>query len=584
MLVALFCALLLAIRFIVFPNINAYRDNIAVKLSSELGHPVAIDAIATGWDGWNPKLTISGFAIRDSANAAGPPALLLPRVQLVVAWTSLLVADLQLKELSIDRPELSIRRTPDGLLHVAGLAVDPEAGGDTSPVTAWLLRQREIVVRDALVAWDDQLHDAPQLVLDRVTLRVERSFGRHRFGLVGSPPAALASPLDLRGEIAAGSSDDWNQVKGNFYLRVDYADVARWREWFPFLHQVESGKGALRVWLEVAGGKASDVIADVELTEVRARLAKDLPKLDLAHLGGRIMWKATADQRQFSTRRLAFRTMRGLELEPATLSLAWKEAADGSITGGSLNFDKLGVAPLSSLAEHLPLKDEWRRNLATYALRGNVSNGSLVWQGPPEAPATYSGRGEFAGFGLAASEALPGASGVSGSFTFDHTRGDLRLDSRNLRVLLPRVFADAVVFDTASGKVGWTKGEQGIRLSFDDVRFTTPYTSGTASGTWRSRPKGPGALDLKAALTRADAPHLYRYLPLTLDAHVRDWLRLGIKEGKATDVKIVLAGDLAEFPFTDPKRGQFLVSFDVDDASARLCRRLAGPERHRGRR
>ena len=69
-----------------------------------------IDAIAAGWDGWNPMLAVSGVAIRDRANADGPPVLLLPRVDATIAWTSLLALDLRLRELSIERPQLSVRR------------------------------------------------------------------------------------------------------------------------------------------------------------------------------------------------------------------------------------------------------------------------------------------------------------------------------------------------------------------------------------------------------------------------------------------------------------------------------------------
>ena len=565
--VVLFCALLLAIRFVVFPNIDTYRDQIAAILASELGQPVGIDAIETGWDGWNPKIAISGLAIRDPANPTGPPALLLPRVELAVAWTSLLVADLRLKELTIERAQLAIRRGADGSLHVAGIEIDPTVHSDTSPATAWLLRQREIVVRDALVTWDDQLRQAPQLVLDRVTFRVEQSFGRLRFGLVGEPPAALASPLEFRGEISASSVNDWRQGQGRFYIQLDYADVALWREWIPLLQPVESGKGALRVWFDVDAGKPTAATADIELTDVRMRFAKELPQLDLAHVGGRVMWKADGGRHDFSAKNLTFRTTEGQELEPATLALGWNEDAAGAITGGALTFDRLEMAPLSALASHLPLQDHWRRNLATYALRGNVSSGKFSWQGPPDAPSRFSGSGAFAQFGFEASEALPGLSGVSGSFTFDETRGDLKLNSRDMRVAVPRVFAEPLLFDTATGKVNWSKGEQGLRLAFDDVRFATPHTSGSANGTWRSRTQGPGVLELKAQLGRAEAPHLYRYLPLTLDAHVRDWLRLGITRGTATEVKIALAGDLAQFPFADPKRGQFQVSFKVGGAS-----------------
>ncbi len=66
-LVATFCIALLAIRYVVFPAIDDYREPIAQRLAAELGQPVTIDAIAGGWDGWNPKLTITGLAIRDRA-------------------------------------------------------------------------------------------------------------------------------------------------------------------------------------------------------------------------------------------------------------------------------------------------------------------------------------------------------------------------------------------------------------------------------------------------------------------------------------------------------------------------------------
>ena len=565
LLVALFCALLLVIRYLVFPNIDAYRDQIAAKLAAQLGQPVAIEAIDTGWDGWNPRLAISNVAVRDAADPSGPPVLFLPRVQFVVAWTSLLVADLRLTELAIERPRLSIRRDAQGHLHFAGIKIDASTRDDSpSPVTEWLLRQREINVSDALVTWDDQLRSVPQLVLDHVSFRVQQRFGRLRFGLVGQPPSALASPIDFRGEISSGTANDWKTAKGHFYIHLEYADVALWREWIPPLRPIESGKGALRVWFDIEAGVPTNVTADVELADVRTRLAKDLPQLDLARMSGRILWHASPGKRELGARNLAFLLPGGEQLAPVTFSLAWNEDPDGAITAGTLSFDQLDIAPLSTLAEHLPLKETWRQNIASYALRGRVSQGKLAWRGPPDEPTGLSGSGTFFQVGLAASESLPGATGVSGNLTFDEMHGDLKFDSRDMRISLPRVFAEPLIFDTASGSVGWTRGKDGLGLTFDGIRFATPHTSGAASATWRARPKGPGVLDLKATLNRAQAQHVYRYLPLTLDPHVRDWLRLSIKDGVASDVKMVIAGDLAEFPFADAKRGKFGVTFKVN--------------------
>ena len=94
---ALFCALLLAVRFVVFPRVEDYRDDLTAALSRQLQQPVEIDRLATGWDGWNPKLVIHGFRVRTGAAAASSPLLDLPQVELVVAWTSLPLLDLRLK-------------------------------------------------------------------------------------------------------------------------------------------------------------------------------------------------------------------------------------------------------------------------------------------------------------------------------------------------------------------------------------------------------------------------------------------------------------------------------------------------------
>src|SRR5687768_1670005 len=83
--VALFCTLLLALRFVVYPRIEAHHGDIAALLSRELGRPVEIDSIRTGWDGWNPKLVVHGLRIRDGSQA-GDPVLDLPGVSGIVSW------------------------------------------------------------------------------------------------------------------------------------------------------------------------------------------------------------------------------------------------------------------------------------------------------------------------------------------------------------------------------------------------------------------------------------------------------------------------------------------------------------------
>jgi uncharacterized protein (TIGR02099 family) len=566
-LVGVFCALLLAVRFVVFPQVESHRAQIAAYLSSKVGQTVEIDSIATGWDGWNPRLSIRGVHIRDRAGLRTTPLLELPRVDLIVAWTSLPLVELRLRELIVDGPRLSVRRDAHGRLRIAGIAIEPDQPTDDTAMTDWLLRQREIVVRNALIVWDDELRNAPQLVLDQVQIRLERTFGHHRFGLTGTPPAELAAPLDLRGDIVSVDPADWQRVLGRFYLRLDYADVAAWREWLPLPLPVESGKGALRMWVDVAGGQPRDVVADLELADVDARLAQDLPPLGLTHLAGRIRWKHDDRQRTLSTRALTFQTNDGAVLPPTDLTLALDDDDAQSVVAGKLAFPRLDLAPLTAVAAHLPLPERLRHDLARFAPRGTLIDGKLTWQGDPEAPRAFTASGAFERLGVNAQELFPGADGVTGSFAATEGGGSLKLASRALSVALPHVFAEPLALDSAIGNVSWKRASETLSVTVGDLAFANAHGAGTASGTWHSLPNGPGAIDLRAQLNRMNAENVHRYMPLRLNERVREWVHRALIKGTAADAQLVLKGNLADFPFAQNRGGQFLVTAKAQGAS-----------------
>ena len=97
--VVLACLILLGVRYVVLPQLDSHRDDVAALLARELGHRVEIDGISTAWDGWNPKLDVRGLRVRERAGA--PTLIDLPEVSAVVSWTSLLVGEVRLRSLRI---------------------------------------------------------------------------------------------------------------------------------------------------------------------------------------------------------------------------------------------------------------------------------------------------------------------------------------------------------------------------------------------------------------------------------------------------------------------------------------------------
>ena len=214
------------------------------------------------------------------------------------------------------------------------------------------MRQPQVVVRDALVAWDDEYRKAPQLLLDHVAFRLEQRFGRHQAGLTGIPPADLAAPIELRADVTGESLKDWNQLKGKLYLRLDYADVAAWRDWLPLALPIESGKGALRVWMDFAEAQPVDVTADWSSRTCARRWAKAWHRWLSRILAGGCNGSAPQRRRRVASKELTFTLPDGTTQAAADVRMA---LASGAGAGGSFSFGELELRPLVAIAPHLPI-------------------------------------------------------------------------------------------------------------------------------------------------------------------------------------------------------------------------------------
>jgi uncharacterized protein (TIGR02099 family) len=551
-----FCLLLLAVRLVVFPRLETNREGLTQFLERQIGQPVEIDSLATGWDGWNPRIELKGVRIID--RGIGAPALVLPALHLTLAWTSVLFFDLRFKELVIDRPQLSVQRDKEGKLHVAGLTIDPDPRSHDQRLADWLLRQSSVVVHDATIVWRDDTRDVEPLRLDHVEFRLENAFASHRFGLTGTPPAAIASPLDLRGEINGASLANLSGVSGQLYARVDYADVAAWRSWLTLPVSIQRGTGALRVWFQFGRGEARELVADVVLKDVEARLGDDLPQFELDRLEGRLGWRSDGKQREFFTHQLTFVGREGLRLDATDLKFTLRGAPD-TMNDGHLEFDHLELAPLRRVAAALPLPSHLRDQIARLAPRGTLEQGKLDWVGEANAPQSFDLAAQLVDVGFAAQDWHPGVTGLSGSVEGTDLGGALKLQSRALTLVLPHVFAETLAFDHAQGQLHWRRQHDGTTVSVDKLSFDNADVAGTASGEYGTSMEGPGTVNGTAQLTRLDAKQAYRYVPLGNASVVRDRLRTLLVAGSASDTRVKLVGNLSDFPFADGKGGQFQV-------------------------
>ncbi len=564
----LFAAALLSLRYWILPKVAEYRSDIEQSVSTALGQRITIGAIEADWRGLRPELLLADVTVFDHDGRA---ALTLPAVEATLAWTSALIASPRFYSLVFDRPRLEIRRDEAGRFYVAGIELHAEQAGDAG-IARWVLSQREIIIRDAGVSWDDKLRGAPLLELPGFNFVLRNGFLGHRFAFKAKPSAELASALDVRGDLRRVDVGDPGGWVGEVYAELEYTDLVAWRRWVDYPFDIRSGKGGVRVWLDLRGKTSSRLTADLALSQVAGRIAKGTPQLELDYLQGRL-GASQRDGKGFEVfgRKLTLRTGTGIVVPPADFRVRWTLAEGATPPGGEIEADGIELAPLARLAEYLPFPQATRARLAATEPRGSVHDLKAAWTGDAEDPQHYGVRGGFARLAARAHDRIPGFAGLTGRFDASEKGGSIVLGSERVAIELPGVVAESPLqFDSLAAQISWKFAPDRFDLGFDTLSFANSDIAGTLFGRFARGQDGAGAIDLTGNFFHADGRSVYRYIPL-LPGPVVDYLKASIQGGHSNDVRLRLKGELAKFPFDDPGSGIFQIVAKVTDADFRYA-------------
>jgi uncharacterized protein (TIGR02099 family) len=604
----IFCLVFLSLRYAVLPNIDRYKSDVEQMVSHSIGRPISVGTITASWQGLSPKLFLGDVVIHDKD---GRQALYLPGVSATVSWWSAVVADLRLRRLEIDRPDLDIERDANGNLFVAGILVDMQNGGDGKGAD-WVLSQHEIVIRDGRVRWNDRKRGAPELLLGSVNILLRNHWQHHEFALKGIPPQDFAAPLDVRADFYhphfGSKISDVSQWTGELYTDLSNTDLAIWKTYFDYPIEVQQGKGAVRAWLAFDHARVANFTADLTLSNVLTRLRKDLPPMDLATVSGRVAVSEKLDPKTssgtptfgqlghtISLTRFSLETRDGLLLPITTISETYIPAINDQAEKISIKAERLDLRTLADFAERLPIPALQRQALADFSPRGQVMDFSLQWQGSYPDISAYEMKGKFLDLSLkaqaarparpkgpqapaqAAVPAIPGFENLTGSVDANDRGGNFTLASKQIKFLMPAYFGDPVVLlDHLTMRASWAfQQNDQLLLEIGKMEFVQGGLSGSFSGRHLmpltpTQEKPIGNIDLHGSITGLELKKVGQYLPLKTPEDLRRWLTGGLVDGVAKELSIRLRGELSDFPFHteragDKPKGEFRVAGKIEN-------------------
>ncbi len=556
---------ILSLRYLILPNIDQYKDQIAEKISVVTQQKVTIGHIRASWNGMNPQLDLRQVAIYDANDRM---ALTLHEIQTSVSWLSIPLMEPKLAQLAIQGPVVSIRRDTDGMIYIAGIQI---AGSSEPELGNWVLRQSRIDIHDATVLWEDQLRGAPALMLNNLNLSIENPVleslvGRHRFGLQATPSAGSSEPIDVRGNFYGkdiGKLDHWS---GTLYARLDGTDIAVWRQWVDYPFKLQKGYGAARFWLDIDHGKPKTLTADIALQNVLGQLSEAAAEARLRHLAGRLSWKRHPDGQEIGVKNLHIANTESLSLDNGAFSVRERKVDQQTSYEGDVSLDAFDLEAANQIVSYLPIPEDTRVQLAEMAPEGQLRQFRLRWRGDGGLPTEYNIKSQLIDLGLQAYGQSPGFSHVNGHIEANEKRGTLNLNASQAVLDFKEVMRWPIPAGKLNGQVKWTHHVDSTDIKVTNLSISSAHLSGLINASYKHSAGKPGVLDLTGRFDRANAKYALFYYPTMLGKDTLHWLDTSILSGDVSDVSLIVKGRVDEFPFRDAKHGLFKVTGKVRNA------------------
>lgn len=606
----------LGIRYLVLPNVSAYKTEIEKLASESIGRPVTFSRIDASWYGLQPKIDLENVRIADSD---GNEVVRLENVSAIVSWWSLPLMDVRLASLQIDRPDITVMRDKEGFFHVAGMLVDPGIQ-DKNSLSDWILKQHEIVIRHGMLHWKDEFRNNTELNLEQVDLVMKNRGRRHKFRLTAVPDSRLAGSLDIRGNLLhprfENRISNVSKWKGEIYADVSDIDIAEWKKQVDLPIDLSSGKGSLQAWLTLDEGELTGLTADIDGKNIQLRTGETLPWLDLLHASGRISVQKTPRQAlvkgtetkpvySYAVNRLSLETLNRKKINDASFSVMYVPGQANALDEITVEIGRLDIGELKGVLPYLPLDKNIREQIDRYDFSGRVSHFFLNWTKASPEKDSYLIKGDFDGLtfmekqgneeGLKSSSTLAfavpanlGFENLTGSVSANEYGGNLELDSRHSALVLPLYPKNRPQrFDELNVQAQWKRSHENVlAVDVKELSFLQNGMRASVSGRYTNDLDNPknqyGSLDATAKIENLNIVDVKNYIPLQTPETLHEWLSGALKGGKVSEGVVHVKGDLADFPYADSKTEDlFTVRAKLADGELNYAPTLLSSDRRR---
>ena len=576
-------ACLLLVRVWIMPDIEKFFPKLENYLEERTGADISVDSIKADWDFLRPRITLNQVTIAQPGQLA---SLTLPQVQATFSYLTFFELKPILARLIIVNPDLHIERQEENVFNVAGFTVrtgnshkTSQTGSHAKTIIDWFLDQDHLEIvkgRFSYIDFTDPHHHPVQLR--------DTHFMLHRYitawslGLQSYVVRESETPLDIRANFKEkwfGSGNRLEKLYGTIYASVPYLNFGTIANRINMDHIIDSGRGAVNLWLDFDRLRPESLTADIALHDVSISANnRNGENFRLDSLQGRFI--QTLDNEGHFTLQSHDLIIKPIHRSAYYLGDTQIEGTlrNGMAYDGNMRIEYFDLRSLTTIGLQLPIPEKILGNIRAMQPEGLIENFEGSWTGPINNPTQFEVASRFKGLTLKDHEndnpLKPGFFGfknLTGEFTANNNGGTLTLDSPGSTLSFPGVFFEKdISLDTLKMKANW-EIKPTLRFNVEDLVVSNADASAQLHGGWYDT-GGPGTLEVRGDLHYLRASAAHRFIPIVAGGKpTNDWLKAALRGGIAKNGTVDIYGPLNQFPFEHPGNSDYIfhISGDTED-------------------
>ena len=520
-LLVILATFVLITRYFLFPLIEDSDGFLQGAMSEAIGEPVTFENVTVEWVGYRPKISM----IRLAAGGKDSPLVRLNKVNATLSLRSLVERKLIFDSLEVYSPSLILVRDSSGSIQILGIPISDYPDKKDNPLAKWTLDQRQIVIRDAVVIWRDQLVGGDDVEVQGVDLRIDNDEGFHKIGLLANLNLDVAQTIVLRASFKTGSEKKFYVESGNVYLEVKSAKLTAplldYELALPNEMVLRQGEGNFKIWAQVKNNNITEAVFDLEAFELSLLDQKNSNHINFDSFSGIFKWRRYDQTEDFVGRNISIVHKNFTSTAPLNFNFSISDGYDYQI-----QFEHLQIGSFMSGLRALSINSTLKNLTQGYLLGGNLYNTTIRWFMVDDELAFRAINANFTELEIKNSERGLSGIGLDGKLKMSHDRGELVIKTQKL-AFQNKIFSPPVFLERLEAIIDWKLSGKTLIAKISEGVFENTETNGSFEGLYDEE---NNVFELDLFLKSLDANKLFKYLPAKAKK-TRKWMRESISTG-----------------------------------------------------